>query len=316
MNGSQRLAIIGAGHVGATAAYTIMLRALFPEIVLVDSDSALAHAEAEDLADASVLGRPVRIWAGDYTDAAAARIAVVTAGAATHGSEPRTSVASKSAAIVAECVGQLIDAGFDGILIVAANPVDVMAMVAFNRSGLRSGQVIGTGTLLDTCRLRRGLAGRTGVAAASVDGLVLGEHGDSEAVMFSQMRIGGLDLGDFLAPAGEPNHDDIATGVRRAAYEIIEGKGYTSFGIASAIARICEAIIRDEHVVLPVSSLLSGQFGIDNVYLSLPCLLGKNGISKVLLPPLSESEEASLRASGEVVKAAFAALLAAKRSSS
>ena len=176
----ERIVIVGAGHVGATAAYALMLRALFEEIVLIDSDLALAEAEAADLSDANALARPARIWAGSYADAATARIAVITAGAATHGSESRLSVASQSAMIVTTCVGELVQAGFAGIILVAANPVDVMTLMALRRSGFASAKVIGTGTLLDTSRLKQTLAESLQVTPGSIDGLVLGEHGDSE----------------------------------------------------------------------------------------------------------------------------------------
>lgn len=305
---SNRVAIIGAGHVGATTGYALMLRAIFREIVLIDSDLALAAAEAADIADANALARPARVWAGSFDDAENAEIAILTAGAATHGAEPRLAVASRSAAIVARCVDQLLAAGFKGILVVASNPVDVMSLVAFRRSGLPSRRVIGTGTMLDTSRLRQELAIRIGVASGAVDGLVLGEHGDSEVIAFSTLRIGGLSL-DRFAPAGaEPNHADVARKVREAAYEIIAGKGYTSFGIATAIVRICESIVRDERAVLPVSTLLSGQYGIDDLYLSLPCVLGANGVERVVTPVLSAPEEQELRASAAAIRSAVDAL--------
>ena len=228
----ERVAIIGAGHVGATTAYALMLRALFREIVLIDRDAALAEAEATDLSDANALARPGRIWAGSYEDAATARIAVITAGAATHGQQTRLSVASQSAAIVAECVKQLCDAGFDGVIVVAANPVDLMTLVAARTAGLPVGRVIGTGTLLDTSRLRQLLAARLGVAPTSVEGDVLGEHGDSEVAAFSTVRIGGLTLDRFDDAGRVGAHADLANDVRQAGYRIATGKGYTSFGVA------------------------------------------------------------------------------------
>jgi L-lactate dehydrogenase len=305
---ANRIAIIGAGHVGATTAYALMLRALFQEIVLIDSNEGLASAEAADLRDANALARPARVWAGTYADASAARIAVLTAGAASHGAESRLSLAVRSAAIVAKCVDQLADAGFAGIILVAANPVDLMSLVACRRAGLPAAQVIGTGTLLDTSRLRQELAARLCVAPASIDAMVLGEHGDSEVVAFSTSRISGLDLADFAFAQGGLNPAEIAADVRDAAYEIIAGKGYTSFGIATAIVRICEAIVRDEHAVLPVSAFLTGQFGIDGLYLSLPCVLGRSGIERVLLPQLSDEEIVALQASATAVRNAVSTM--------
>jgi L-lactate dehydrogenase len=285
-----------------------MLRALFREIVLIDTDLALACAEAADIRDANALARPARIWAGTYDDAGSASIAVITAGGATTGTQDRLSVAASSARIVTSCVDQLMAAGFSGIILVAANPVDVMSLVAFRRSGLPASRVIGSGTLLDTIRLREELASDLGVAPAAVEGVVLGEHGDSEVVAYSTLRVGGLSLAHFANPGNEPDHIDVARRVRTAAYTIIEGKGYTSFGVATAIVRICEAIVRDEHSVIPVSTFLTGQFGIEGIYLSLPCQLGAVGIERVLTPDLSFEEREALSKSACVVGDAASSL--------
>jgi len=304
----ERIAIIGAGKVGATTAYALMLRALFREIVLIDSDMPLAKAEAADLSHANAMARPARIWAGDYADAASARIAVITAGAATQGSQSRLSVASRSADIVIACVKKLAAAGFDGVIVVASNPVDLMALIASRHAGLPPGRVIGTGTLLDSSRLRQLLADTLGVAPASVDGDVLGEHGDSEVVAFSTVRIGGVPLRQFTGEKPAADHHQLAEDVRQAGYRIVAGKGYTSFGVATATVRICEAILRDEKAVLPVSTLMTGQYGISGIYLSLPCILGATGVERVLTPKLTSLEEAALEASAAVLGAALKVL--------
>jgi L-lactate dehydrogenase len=308
MHGRERVAIIGAGHVGATTAYALMLRALFREIVLVDSDPALAEAEAADLSHANALARPARIWAGGYADAAAAQIAIITAGAATHGAQSRLSVASQSAAIVAECVKQLARANFDGVIVVASNPVDLMSVVASRHANLPAARVIGTGTLLDSSRFRQLLAERLNVASASIDGDVLGEHGDSEVATFSTVRVGGLALERFSAESQALNHADIAEGVRKAGYNIVSGKGYTSFGVATAIVRICETIVRDEKAILPVSTLLTGEYVIAKIFLSLPCILGMRGVERVLTPDLNANERKALVASATMLKSALKAL--------
>ncbi len=305
-----RIAIIGAGHVGATAAYALMLRALVSEIVLIDNNVALAEAEAADIADANALARPARIWAGTYEDAAAARIVVIAAGAPTHGSDSRMSVLARSAVIASECVRSLTRAGFTGIIVVAANPVDIMAQIAFQNAGLPAKQVIGTGTLLDSSRLRQALAKKLDVAPSAVEGLVLGEHGDSEVAAFSTVRVGGLTLEHFAEPSAQLDTAAVGADVRDAGYRIISGKGYTSFGVATSIVRICEAIIRDERAVLPVSTLLTGQFGIEGVFLSLPCVLGAGGVERILLPELSGEEQSALRRSAAVLRQAMATLLA------
>ncbi|MFZ2996939.1 L-lactate dehydrogenase [Sphingobium sp.] len=301
-----RIAIIGAGHVGATAAYALMLRALFREIILIDNNPELATAEAADIADAGGLARPAIVRAGDYADAASARIVVLTAGAATHGDESRLSVAGRSADIVRQCVDQLMAAGFDGIILVAANPVDVMAMVAREASGLPPERVIGTGTLLDSNRLRTLLARQLGIAPASIDAMILGEHGDTSFAALSIAKVGGMPIDGFARDGGTLEAASLNGQVRQAAYRILEGKGYTSFGIGTAIVRICEAIVRNERVILPVSTHLTGQFGVDDVYLSLPCVLGAGGVERVLTPDLDGAEIAAFRQSAEAVRGARA----------
>ena len=300
-----RAAIIGAGHVGATAAYALMLRALFREIILIDNNADLASAEAADIADAGGLTRPTMIRAGDYSDAASAQIAILTAGAATHGDESRLSVAGRSAVIARQCVTQLMAAGFDGIILVAANPVDIMTMVAQQESGLPPARVIGTGTLLDSNRLRTALARRLDIAPSSIDAMILGEHGDTSFAALSIARIGGIPLRQFMETGMKGDCGDITEEVRQAAYQIIDGKGYTSFGIATAIVRICEAIVRNEHVILPVSTWLTRQFGVRDIYLSLPCLIGVRGIERVLVPSLNPGEVAAFQQSASAVRTAI-----------
>lgn len=305
-SGRGRIAFIGAGHVGATAAYAMMLRALFRDIVLIDRDDDLARAEAADLADANALARPAQIRAGTWADAAGAEIAVLTAGAASKGDENRLALASRSAVIVTDCVTRLVDAGFTGVLVVASNPVDLMTTVAIRHAGLAEGRVIGTGTLLDSARLRQVLADRLDVASGAIDAMVLGEHGDSEVAAFSTARIGGMPIAGF---AGEGvDLAAIAARVRDSGYRIVEGKGYTSYGIATAIVRICEAIRRDECAVLPVSVRLTGQYGIDDVCMSLPCVIGATGIVRVLTPTLSSEEAEGMRRSAQTLRTALAGM--------
>lgn len=301
MSTSSRIAIVGAGNVGATAAYALMLRGLFSEIVLIDHTPERAAAEATDIADANAIAQPVRIWAGNYADAADAGILVITAGAGTKDDEPRTAIAGKSAVIVRDCVRQAMDAGFDGILVVASNPADAMTQVAQATSGLPPERVIGTGTLLDSNRFRKRIADQLAIAPGAVEAIVLGEHGDSEVMAYSTVRIGGMDLETYLGEQGF-DRTGIAHDVMRAGYTISEGKGYTSFGVASAIARICEAVHRDERVVLPVSTLLGGQYGIDGVYMSLPCLVGAGGVRRILTPALVPDEQTALLASADVLR--------------
>lgn len=308
----DRIAIIGAGHVGATAAFALMLRALFRDIILIDRDRALAEAEAADIADANAVARPTRVRAGDYADAASAGIAVITAGGVTHGAQTRLSVATESTMIVSDCVDALMNAGFHGVIVVSANPVDLMTLVALHRSGLSPRQVLGTGTLLDTSRLKQTLSEALKVSPGSIEGFVLGEHGDSEVAAFSTVRIGGQALDRSCLATGDLDRPAIARQVRDAGYDIVKGKGYTSYGVATAIVRICEAIVRDERAVLPVSTFLTGQHGLSDVCLSLPCVVGAGGVERILTPDLDTDEAAALAVSANVLKTAFAALSGAE----
>lgn len=298
---SSRVAIIGSGNVGATAAYALMLRGLFTEIVLIDASKERAMAEAADIGDANAIARPTRIWAGEYADVAKADILVLTAGAATHGDETRTSIAGKSAEIVRACIDEVKAVGFDGVIVVASNPADAMAQVAQQASGLPPERVIGTGTLLDSNRFRQRIAEELGIAPATVEAWVLGEHGDSEVAAFSTVRIGGVALDAFL-DGRMIDRAAIARDVMRAGYTINHGKGFTSYGVATAIVRICEAVHRDERVVLPISARLTGAFGLNDLYLSLPCLIGAQGVLRVLEPDLRPDERLALLASAEVLR--------------
>jgi len=288
----NRIAIVGAGHVGATIAYALMLRAIVGEIVLLDTNAKLAEAQALDIEHANALSRPARIWPGDYHDAAQASIVVLTAGATMKtDAQTRLSLLDRSAGIVRSCVHELMAAGFGGIIVVASNPVDIMAQLACELSGLPAERVIGSGTLLDSARLRSMLGAKLNLDARSVLGYVLGEHGDS-----------------YLGPQDALDKAQIQDDVRRAGYRILDGKGFTSFGVASAVVRICEAIVWDERAVLPVSTRLSGQYGISDVYLSLPCVLSASGVDRIITPPLDEADVRGLRACAQVLRATRAEL--------
>ena len=303
---NDRIIIIGAGHVGSTTAYALMLRALFREIVLIDGDEALARSEAADWSDANAIARPVQIRAGNYEDAAGAGIAVITAGAGMKPGESRLSIAAASASIMRDCIARLVDSGFGGIILVAANPVDLMTLVALRASGFAPSRVIGSGTLLDTNRLRQALARKLSVAPGSIDGFVIGEHGDTEVAAFSTVRIGGMTLQAFCEDRGlKLDLPVLAADVRDAGYRIAQGKGYTSFGVATALVRICEAIVRDEQAVIAVSTLLSGQYGINDLCLSLPCILGADGVACPLLPALTSAEQSALATSASALRQAW-----------
>ncbi len=298
----RRIAVIGCGHVGATSAYALVLKGTACEIVLVDTDERHAAGEAMDLQHAVPLSRPVRVWAGDYRDAAEASIAIIAAGVGSRPGETRLDLLGRNVVVVRECMQKLMAAGFDGIVLMTANPVDILAQVAQEESGLPVERVIGSGTVLDTARLRAMVGDELGVEARSVHAHIIGEHGESEVAAWSAARIAGVPLSDYCAAGECPDFNELLRRVRRAAPEIVEHKGYTSFAIASCVARICEAVLRDERTVLPVSTMMRGQYGIEGVYLSLPCVVGLRGVERVIELPLNEEEREGLRASARILQ--------------
>ncbi len=300
----DRIAIIGCGHVGTTSAYALMMSGIAREIVLVDRDMERAEGEAMDLQHAVPLTRPVRIWAGDYKDAAQSAIVVIAAGVGGNPGETRLDLLNRNVVVVRDCMKRLLTEGFAGLVLMTTNPVDVLAQVAQAESGLPVGRVTGSGTVLDSARLRAMLGAELGIEARSVHAYIIGEHGDSEVAAWSSAHVAGVHLREYCERGGIkcPDFDSLLERVRRAAPEIIEHKGYTSFAIASCVARICESILRDERSVLPVSTMMRGQYGISDVYLSLPCVVGRGGVERIIELPLNEEEQAGLQHSANVLR--------------
>lgn len=305
----NRVCVVGCGSVGMASAFALLQSELVRELVLIDHDAGKAEGEAMDLQQASAvtMTAPVKVTAGDYKDAAGSAIVVVTAGVASADPEvTRLELLGQNVKIVREIVGKLKAENFAGILIVATNPVDVLAQVAGIESGLPAGRVIGTGTTIDTARLRVLLAEDLGIEPRSVDAFVVGEHGDSEIVVWSAARVGGLPLAKFPGARQLPHYGEMLERVRQAAPEIVKRKGNTSYAIGLCVRRICEAILRDERTVLPVSTLLGGEYGVEGVYLGTPCVVGKNGVETVIELELNKSEKAGLLRSAKILRAALA----------
>ncbi|MBC7564331.1 MAG: L-lactate dehydrogenase [Gemmatimonadaceae bacterium] len=299
------IAIIGCGHVGSTSAYALMLRGVARDLVLLDANHAVAEAEAMDLQHAVPMGRPVRIRAGDYGDAARAGIVIIAAGVGGKPGESRLELLERNIDVVRECMTALSAEGFMGIVLMATNPVDALAQVAYEQSGFPASRVIGSGTVLDSARLRAMLGEDLGVEARSIHAYVIGEHGDSEIIAWSSASVAGVPLLQYARDGQLADPGAVLHRVRQAAPDIIRSKGFTSFAIASCVTRICEAIIRDEHSVLPVSTLLTGQYGISGVYLSLPCVVGRAGVERVIDIPLDVAEHAGLHQSAGVLQRAL-----------
>lgn len=296
-----KIAIIGCGHVGSTSAYALLMRGIAEEIVVLDQNRDFLIGEVMDLQHSVPLARPTRIWAGDYEDLADADIVVIAAGAGTKPGESRLELLNRNVSVIREIVKNIKQTAFDGIILMTTNPVDILAQAAQEESNLEVSKVISSGTVLDTARLRMILGEKLGIEARSVHAYIIGEHGDSEIAAWSSATIAGTPLRDYAEDL-KLDFDEILEKVRRAAPDIIKCKGYTSFAIASCVVRICEAVLRDEKSVLPVSTLTTGQYGIKDIYLSLPCVVGRGGVEKIIEIPLDEAEKQGLQKSAQILK--------------
>ena len=301
-----KIAIVGVGNVGATFAYALLGSGLASQIVLIDNNQARAEGEAMDLNHAVPLTHSTSIRAGTYADCAGAAIVVITAGTAQKPGETRLDLVKRNYAIFQTIIPQIVQANPDGILLIAANPLDVLSYAAMKLSGFPANRVIGSGTILDTARFRYLLSQHAGVDPRSVHAYIIGEHGDSEVPVWSLANIAGMNLTEYCKmnceSYDESAYKKIFENTRDAAYHIIERKGATFYGIGMGLVRICEAILRGQHTVLSVSTLIDDYYGINNVYLSLPCVIGHDGVKKFMRLPLDEKEIAGLQKSAAILK--------------
>ncbi|HKE74493.1 MAG TPA: L-lactate dehydrogenase [Acidimicrobiales bacterium] len=303
----MRIAIVGAGEVGATVGYACLLRGVSDKLILCDVDRAKAEAQALDLAHGVQFARMADVWGtDDIGDCAGADAIVLAAGAKQRPGQTRLDLAADNVAMCRSVVPDAVKVAPDAMVLVVTNPVDVVTRAALDVSGLDPARVIGSGTVLDTSRLRRLLSVRCGVAVQNVHAYVVGEHGDSSVALWSSATIGGVPL-DRWGPGlgGVPSADErsqMLDDVRRAAYRIVAGKGATSFGIGVMTARIIEAIDHDERRVLPVSSYHESYQGIDDVCLSVPTIVDRTGIVARLVVPLADDEHAGLAASADAIR--------------
>jgi L-lactate dehydrogenase len=307
-----RVAIVGTGNVGATFAYALVTNGLAAEIVLIDSNKARAEGEAMDLNHAVPMHRPCRVWAGDFSDCSGADLVVVTAGSAQKPGETRLDLTQRNTEIFKQIIPQIARYNTQGMLVIASNPVDVLTYAAIQLSGMPSHHVIGSGTILDTARVRYLLSQHFGVDPRSVHAYIIGEHGDSEVPVWSLANIAGMRLTDFCAANQMGCDEEILNSIleqtRHAAYEIIQRKGSTYYAIASGLLRLVEAILRDQSTVLTVSSLIDQQYGISDVCLSLPSIVDRGGIEKVINLNLSSDELFGLQHSAAILQDMIAKL--------
>ena len=304
MINDRKVAVVGCGFVGSSSAFALMQSGLFSEMVLIDVDTRRAEGEALDIVHGVPFASPMKIYAGTYDDVADAAIIVVTAGAAQKPGETRLDLVNKNVGIFKSIIPQIRESGFKGILLVVANPVDVLTYAAIRMSGLPEGRVIGSGTVLDTARLKYMLGD---VDPRDVHAYIMGEHGDSEFAAWSSAMVAGVPLNTFCEMRGHRDHKAaearIAENVKNSAYEIIEKKHATYYGIAMSVKRICTAIMRDEDCVLPVSSLMVGEYGLNDIAISMPTIIGKDGVVCRVPVALSDDEMEQLHGSADALKA-------------
>ncbi len=307
-----RVAIVGAGNVGATTGYALLLNGTAAEIVLIDVNRDRAEGEAMDLNHAMPFATTARVWAGDYADCARADIVIITAGTNQRPGETRLDLLKRNAGIFQQIVPRVVEQTREAILIIATNPVDVLTYVTWKASGLPAARVLGSGTILDTARFRYLLSEQFGVDPRSVHGFIIGEHGDSQVATWSLTNIAGMRLEEFCRLNGcaldQETREAIALNTRRAAYEIIRRKGATYYAVASGLVRLIDAIVRSENSVLSVSSRVQGMYDLPEVCLSLPTVVNRGGIDRVLQLPLSDSERAALQNSARVIREAIDSL--------
>jgi L-lactate dehydrogenase len=303
---TNKVAIVGLGNVGATLAYALTLSGLATEIVLVDRNAYKAEGEAMDLMHTVPLVRPTRIFAGDYSDIKGAAITVVTAGTAQQPGETRLNLAQRNTDIFKQIIPEIVNNNPDGLILIATNPVDVLTYVSIKISDLPAQRVFGSGTILDTARFRYLLSNRFDVDPRSVHAYIIGEHGDSEVPVWSLANIAGMTLADYCKTnnmgCSDEDLNQIFEQTRNAAYHIIERKGATYYAIGTGLERIIEAVLRDQSTVLSVSSLIQDYYGIDDVCLSIPSVVDRGGIERIIKLKLNNEEKKGLETSAKVLK--------------
>lgn len=311
-NNPKKAAIIGCGFVGAATAFTLMQSKLFSELVLLDANHDKAVGEAEDIGHGIPFAGEMDIYAGNYDDIADCSMVIITAGANQKPNETRLDLVQKNVAIYKDILSEITRRNYEGILLVVSNPVDILTYVTQKLSGLPEHRVIGSGTVLDTARLKYALSQQLDVDSRNIHSFIIGEHGDSEIVAWSSTNISGVPLDQFLEMRGHMHPDmdkqEIAEKVKNSAYDIIAKKDATYYGIAMSVRRICECMIRDEKSILPISTSMHGDFGIEDVCLSMPTILSAEGMENHIPIKLNETERENLKQSADTLKHILAGL--------
>ena len=301
----QKVILVGDGAVGSSYAYAMVLQGIAQEIGIVDIFKDKTKGDAIDLSNALPFTSPKKIYSAEYSDAKDADLVVITAGAPQKPGETRLDLVNKNLKILKSIVDPIVDSGFNGIFLVAANPVDILTYATWKLSGFPKNRVVGSGTSLDTARFRQSIAEMVNVDARSVHAYIMGEHGDTEFPVWSHANIGGVTIAEWVKAHPEIKEDKLVKmfeDVRDAASEIIKLKGATFYGIATALARISKAILNDENAVLPLSVYMDGQYGLNDIYIGTPAVINRNGIQNILEIPLTDHEEESMQKSASQLK--------------
>ena len=311
---SSKVVVVGAGQVGSTTAFSIITQGLCNELVLIDPAQPKAMGECMDLDDGSeFLNRHVKVRVGEYADCKGADVAVVTAGRRPPRNADRMGELQFTLGIIGDITDGIMSSGFDGVIVVVSNPVDVMSWYVWKRSGLDRTQVLGTGTALDTSRLKTIIGEETGLDPRNVGGFVMGEHGDSQFVPWSAVSLGGKPFAQFLADNksrfSSVSTADLEAKTRDRGNVIKDAKGGTNFGIASTVAGIVQTVLWDERRIVPVSTLLDGEYGEHDVFLGVPTELRANGANEIVELALTDDEQAKLHRSAQIVRSYCGGLL-------
>ena len=289
----QKVIVVGDGAVGSSYAFALVTQNIAQEIGIIDIDKDKTEGDAIDLSHALAFTSPKKIYSATYQDCHDADLIVITAGAAQKPGETRLDLVNKNLKIFKAIIADIMASGFDGILLVASNPVDILTYATWKFSGLPKSRVIGSGTSLDSARFRQAIADLVHVDARNVHGYILGEHGDTEFPVWSHANIGGLQIYEWVKDNPEVDEEALVKvffKVRDAAYEIIEKKGATFYGIAVALARITKAIVNDESSILPLSVYLDGEYGQEDIFIGAPAVINRQGIQHVIEIPLTDAE--------------------------
>lgn len=301
----SKIILIGTGAVGSSFAYASTLLGVGRELGIIDINEDKVEGEVMDLTDAISFTKPKNIYKADYSDCKDAEVVVITAGAAQKEGETRLDLVDKNLAIFKDMIGKVVASGFDGIFLIASNPVDILTYATWKYSGFPASKVIGTGTTLDSSRFKKEIAGLIGIDPRSVDAFIMGEHGDTEFPVWSHTNIGGLPIYEWVRNQSELDEKallDTFEKSKNAAYQIIKKKGATFYGIGMALTALVRAIIDDENSVYSTSSYLKGEYGLDDIYLGVPTIIGKDGAKWVIEIPLTDIEKENMDKSAQTLK--------------